>query len=75
MLHTVFNIITTLILVWFCPQIAKLVSTILKMPKSTDEQEVFRLKYIEGGPVSTAELYQTGVKGGLTLWTHLPERS
>ena len=56
MLHTVFNIITTLILVWFCPQIAKLVSTILKMPKSTDEQEVFRLKYIEGGPVSTAEL-------------------
>jgi len=56
MLHTLFNIITTLILVWFCPQIAKLVSTILKMPKSTDEQEVFRLKYIEGGPVSTAEL-------------------
>ena len=56
MLHTVFNIITTLILVWFCPQIAKLVSAIIKMPKSTEEQEVFRLKYIEGGPVSTAEL-------------------
>ena len=56
MLHTVFNVITTLILVWFCPQIAKLVSAIIKMPKSTEEQEVFRLKYIEGGPVSTAEL-------------------
>ncbi|HPK30372.1 MAG TPA: Na/Pi cotransporter family protein [Bacteroidales bacterium] len=56
MLHTVFNIITTLILVWFCPQIAKLVSAIIRMPKSTEDQEVFRLKYIEGGPVSTAEL-------------------
>jgi len=56
MLHTVFNVITTLILVWFCPQIVKLVSAIIKMPKGSDEQEVFRLKYIEGGPVSTAEL-------------------
>ncbi|NLX40775.1 MAG: Na/Pi cotransporter family protein [Bacteroidales bacterium] len=56
MLHTVFNIITTLILVWFCPHIAKIVSAIIKMPKGSEEQEVFRLKYIEGGPVSTAEL-------------------
>ncbi len=56
MLHTVFNIITTLLLVWFCPQIAKIVSAIIKMPKGSEEQEVFRLKYIEGGPVSTAEL-------------------
>jgi len=56
MLHTVFNVITTLILVWFCPQIVKLVSAIIKMPKGIEEHEVFRLKYIEGGPVSTAEL-------------------
>ncbi|NLX40774.1 MAG: Na/Pi cotransporter family protein [Bacteroidales bacterium] len=56
MLHTIFNVITTLILIWFCPQIVKLVSKIIKMPKSTEEQEVFRLKYIEGGPVSTSEL-------------------
>ena len=56
MLHTVFNLITTLILVWFCPQIVKLVSAIIKMPKSTEEQEVFRLKYINVGPISTAEL-------------------
>jgi len=32
------------------------VSAIIRMPKSTEDQEVFRLKYIEGGPVSTAEL-------------------
>ncbi len=56
MLHTVFNVITTLILVWFCPQIVKLVSAIIKMPKGTEDQEVFRLKYINVGPVSTAEL-------------------
>lgn len=56
MLHTVFNLITTLILVWFCPQIVKLVSAIIKMPKSTEEQEVFSLKYINVGPISTAEL-------------------
>lgn len=53
-LHTVFNIGTTLILVWFIPQIVKLVTKLIPTPRG--EEEVFRLKFIQGGPLSTAEL-------------------
>lgn len=53
MLHTLFNITNTLILIWFTPQIEKLVVWLVKSPKG---EEVFRLKYISGGPLSTAEL-------------------
>ena len=53
MLHTLFNITNTLILIWFTPQIEKIVMWMVKAPKG---DEVFRLKYISGGPLSTAEL-------------------
>jgi phosphate:Na+ symporter len=53
MLHTLFNIFNTLILIWFTPQIEKIVMWMVKSPKG---EEVFRLKYISGGPLSTAEL-------------------
>ncbi len=52
-MHTIFNLINTCILVWFIPQIEKVVSFIIPQKK---EEEVFRLKYIQGGPLSTAEL-------------------
>ena len=53
MLHTLFNITNTLILIWFTSYIEKLVVWMVKSPKG---EEVFRLKYISGGPLSTAEL-------------------
>lgn len=53
MVHSLFNICNTLILVWFTPQIVKLVTYLIKSPK---EEEVFRLQYIQGGMLSTAEL-------------------
>ncbi len=53
MLHTLFNITNTLILIWFTPLIEKVVVWMVKSPKG---EEVFRLKYISGGPLSTAEL-------------------
>lgn len=52
-MHTLFNITNTMILIWFIPQIEKIVSWII--PQKA-EKEVFRLKYIQGGPLSTAEL-------------------
>lgn len=52
--HTLFNVLNTCILVWFTPQIVKLVTWLLKGRK--DEDEVFRLRYIQGGMMSTAEL-------------------
>ena len=54
MLHTLFNVTNTLVLIWFTPLIEKAVIWLVKEPKG--EQEVFRLKYISGGPLSTAEL-------------------
>ena len=54
MLHTLFNITNTLILIWFVPLIEKAVIWLVKEPAG--ETEVFRLKYISGGPLSTAEL-------------------
>ena len=54
MLHTLFNVTNTLVLIWFTPLIEKAVVYLVKEPKG--ETEVFRLKYISGGPLSTAEL-------------------
>lgn len=53
-LHTLFNVINTMILIWFVPTIAKIVKWLVPTPQG--EEEVFRLKFIGGGALSTAEL-------------------
>ena len=55
MLHTLFNTINTLILIWFTKLIEKAVVWLIKTPKNK-EQEAFRLKYISAGPLATPEL-------------------
>ena len=55
MLHTLFNLINTLVLIWFTKFIEKAVVWIIKTPKN-QENEVFRLKYISAGPLATPEL-------------------
>ena len=55
MLHTLFNTINTLILVWFVRFIEKAVKYIIKAPKN-QESDAFRLKYISAGPLATPEL-------------------
>ena len=52
-MHTLFNVVNTLLLVWFIPLITKLCCMIFP---DKGEEESFRLKYISGGPLSTAEL-------------------
>ena len=54
MVHTLFNVCNALILVWFTNQIAQFVTKIVK--NRNDEGEVFRLQYIQGGVLNTAEL-------------------
>lgn len=53
MLHTLFNTINTLILIWFIKLIEKAVVWMIK-PKNQDK-EPFRLKYISAGPLATPE--------------------
>lgn len=55
MLHTLFNTVNTLLLVWFTKFIAKAVSYIVRTPEN-QEKEVFKLKYISAGPLATPEL-------------------
>ena len=55
MLHTLFNTINTFILIWFIPFIEKLVCKVIKSKKN-EEKEIYRLKYIEAGPLATPEL-------------------
>ena len=55
MLHTFFNTINTLILIWFIPVIQKIVCSVIKDSKKK-EDEAFRLKYISAGPLATPEL-------------------
>ncbi len=53
--HTCFNVANTSILIWFIPQIEKLVCWIIK-PKKVDEEEDFRLHFITAGFMKTPEL-------------------
>ena len=53
--HTCFNLINTAILIWFVPQIEKLVCLLIK-PKKTEEEDEFRLQYIRGGIMKTPEI-------------------
>ena len=55
MLHTLFNTINTLILVWFTGFIATIVTKLIKEPEKK-EDNAFRLKYINAGPLATPEL-------------------
>ena len=55
MLHTLFNLINTLILIWFTGLIEKIVCKVIKEPANKEENK-FRLKYIEAGPLATPEL-------------------
>ena len=53
--HTAFNVTNTLILIWFIPQIEKLVCRVIR-PKQSEEEEEFKLKYIRGGLMKTPEI-------------------
>ena len=59
-LHTVFNVITTLILVWFIPQLVKMVTWMV--PGKGEEKETHRLKYIGAGNIATGDLALNSAK-------------
>ena len=53
--HTTFNLSNTFILVWFIPQIEKLVCKIIR-PKKNAEEDDFRLRFIQSGIMKTPEI-------------------
>ena len=53
--HTCFNLFNTGVLIWFIPQIERVVCWIIKSGKK-DEEEEFRLRFIQAGIMKTPEL-------------------
>ena len=57
--HTTFNIINTAILIWFIPQIEKIVCMVIsgtRKKNGEEEEEEFKLQFISGGILATPEL-------------------
>ena len=70
-LHTLFNLTNTVLLIGLTPQIVKFVSYVVKAPKT---EEVFRLKFIQGGILNTAELSLTQAKAEIVNFATLSKR-
>ncbi len=69
--HTAFNILNTFIMIWFVSLIEKTVCTLIK-PKVEDEE--YRLRYITGGMLSTAELSILQANKEITLFAERTAR-
>lgn len=55
MFHTCFNVCNTALLIWFIPQMERVVCWIIK-PKTNKEDDEFRLRFIQAGIMKTPEL-------------------
>ena len=79
--HTLFNVVTTVILAFFIPQIIKVVTWMVPDKKEDGEEEEFRLTYLEPNLLSTAELNLQSAKSEieefskrvLRMYTFLPD--
>lgn len=70
--HSLFNIITTLILIWFIPQLEKLVMKMV--PNKEEEKEVFHLVYIGKANANLAELSITEARKEINHFGEICEK-
>ncbi len=78
--HTLFNVLTTVVLAFFIPQIVKIVEWMVPDKTDADGEEEFRLTYLEPTMLSTAELNLQSAKSEieefskrvLRMYTFLP---
>ncbi len=78
--HTFFNVLTTVVLAFFIPQIVKIVEWMVPDKKADEGEEEFRLTYLEPNLLSTAELNLQSAKSEieefskrvLRMYTFLP---
>ena len=69
--HTAFNICNVLILIWFIKPIERVVCWVIK-PK--EDEEEFRLRFITGGMLSTAELSIVQARKEINLFAERTRR-
>lgn len=71
MLHTLFNVINTCLLVGFTPLIVKAVTAAIKAKPKDEEEEKVKLKFISAGPLGTAELAITQAKNEIVHFAQI----
>ena len=54
--HTCFNIVNTFILIWFIPQIEKIVCWVIKSKSEESAPAEVRLQYLDAGPMQAPEI-------------------
>ncbi len=70
--HTVFNILNVLVMIWFVNLYVKIVTRVIKLKHSDDEE--FQLKFISGGMLSTSELSLLQAKKEIALYGQRTQR-
>ncbi len=73
MFHTAFNVTNTLILIWFIPQLEKLVCLIIRPRKQAVDEEA-RLKFISSGVMKTPEISVLQAQKEITLFGERMQR-
>lgn len=64
--HTFFNVINTFLLVWFIPQIETATNVLIK--KKSDDEDIFKLTYIESGVIKVGEIAVESAKKELQVY-------
>ena len=76
--HTCFNLVNTAVLIWFIPQIEKIVCYVIKPRRAADDTEEedgpVRLKYIGGGLVQTPEIAVLQAQKEVTVFAERMQR-
>ena len=76
--HTCFNLVNTAVLIWFIPQIEKIVCYVIKPKRAAEEAEEadgpVRLKYIGGGLVQTPEIAVLQAQKEVTVFAERMQR-
>jgi phosphate:Na+ symporter len=70
--HTVFNVFNTILLMGFAPLIARVVTKLV--PMKIEDEEEFRLQYINTGILSTAELSLFQAKKEISLYARRTQK-
>ncbi len=67
--HTMFNVMNVSVQSWFIPQIVWIVTRMVPEKKEEAGEDDYRLTYISGGPVNTAELNLQSAKREIMLFS------
>ena len=72
--HTIYNILSLLVMIGFTRQLVKIVNRLVKSKKKRDGETEFSLKYISGGLLNAAELNISQAQREIAVYAQRVER-